>query len=167
MSICLFNMKPQPQVGSWTRMWKRTSKNMPSISDKFRANCRRRWVTQLLSHAHAVQVFELSCRKFEVNNFYDISFFCVIENDKSAVSERMDHIGFPAVISCLQLMGSSRDVHGDVQANTGAAGLLTAAGMLNSNVTQMTSGKNNIVHFLKALLKTAHAYKKSCIIYCN
>lgn len=41
--------------------------------DKFMAHSRERWAMWLFLHSHAIKLFEWICRKFDVNNFSDIS----------------------------------------------------------------------------------------------
>ena len=73
------------------------------VIDKFMAKGRRRWVIRLSLNARAVQLFERLCGKFELNTFWGISFFRLIENCKSALYEKMDIVSPCAVIRYLDL----------------------------------------------------------------
>ncbi len=61
--------------------------------DKFVVRGRSRWVIRLLLHAHAVQL----CSDYADNLKFVVILFRVIENCKSALSEKIDDIGLPAV----------------------------------------------------------------------
>ncbi len=78
---------------------------------------RGRWVTQLSSHEHVVQLIEWSCRMFQVNNFLGFSLLPLIEYCKSAENEKMGNISLCAVICCPPSQGLTQ---GDLRGHEGS-----------------------------------------------